>query len=413
MNSTGQEALARTALLRRRTGTVLALVCLSLAGLGGRPATARDAAPARADWKVVKTQPLKGLTLSLSAPVLVARSKGYLWFPTLVRLGNNDLLALMSNYADVHTTTSTCRASWSGNGGLTWSEPKDGLYSDSQVRLPDGDHLLLPYYLYPRKQGMGAPYQRIHKGKRQLEVVKEGVTVTGWPRPDKSFDVKLGLSGFVINGQTVELKGGGYLATLYGYFKGDNRYSLVAAESQDGVRWRVRSVVAGADCKLKGSEGPCEAALCRLKDRRLMCVFRLASNVPYGQSWSSDEGQTWTEPVGMAGPFSVQPSLAVRKDGTVVLSGGRPGLFLWINLDGTGKTWQRVDLQAHHNACVPKEPIDKPNHTSSYTEVVAVDNTHLLCIYDRIPHGWERIPKESAQTNSVWVVRIGLDKPPK
>src|SRR5207248_1046468 len=263
------------------------------------------------------------------------------------------------------------------------------------------------------KQGMGAPYQRIRKGKRQIEVVRDGVTVTGWPRPDKSFDAKLGLSGFVFNGQTVALKGGGYLATLYGYFKGTTRYSLVAAESADGVRWTVRSVGAGDDCKLKGGEGPCEAALCRLKDGRLMGVFRLASNVPYGQVWSSDEGKTWSEPVAMAGPFSVQPSLAVMKDGSVVLSGGRPGLFIWINLDGTGKTWQRVDLQSHHNACVPKEPIDKPNHTSSYTEVVAVDDTHLLFIYDRIPHGWERIPKESAQTNSVWVVRIGLEKPPQ
>src|SRR5262249_9979512 len=169
-------------------------------------------------------------------------------------------------------------------------------------------------------------------------------------------------------------------------FKDTKRYSLVTAESSDGVEWKVRSVVAGDDCPLKGAEGPCEAALCRLADGRLMCVFRLAGNVPYGQTWSEDEGKTWTQPAAMSEGFSVQPSLAGLKDGTVGLSGGRPGLYLWVNTDGTGKLWQRVDLQAHHNTCQPKEPIDKPDHTSSYTEVVGLDEKHLLFIYDRVPN---------------------------
>jgi hypothetical protein len=42
------------------------------------------------DWTAGKTTELKGLTVSLSAPVQVARSKRYLWFPTLVRLDNGD-----------------------------------------------------------------------------------------------------------------------------------------------------------------------------------------------------------------------------------------------------------------------------------------------------------------------------------
>jgi hypothetical protein len=257
---------------------------------------------------------------------------------------------------------------------------------------------------------MGAPYQVVPKGKQDVRLVKEGLTVTGWPREDESFDPKLGLSGFVFNGQTVALKDGGSLATLYGHFKGDKRYSLVGAESRDGLRWKVRAVIAGPDCKLKGDEGPCEAAVVRIKDGRLLCVFRLASGVPYGQAWSSDDGKTWTEPAAMDGPFSVQPSLAVLEDGLVALSGGRPGLFVWFNTDGTGKAWQRIDLLAHHNACRPKEPIDQPGHTSSYTEVVALDATHLLCIYDRVPFGWSPVPKDSPETNSLWVVRLEVQR---
>ena len=42
--------------------------------------------------------------VTLSAPVLVARSKGYLWFPTLTKLANGDLRVIMSDRADAVVT---------------------------------------------------------------------------------------------------------------------------------------------------------------------------------------------------------------------------------------------------------------------------------------------------------------------
>jgi hypothetical protein len=362
-------------------------------------------------WKLAGTEELKGMKVTLSEPVLVARSKGYLWFPTLTRRADGTLLALMSNYADLHTTQSTSQSAWSTDGGRTWSKLQPGLYSDSHVPLGNGDLLLLPYYLFPRKGGLGAPYQRLARGQPELEVRKEGLLVSGWPRPDRSFEPKLGLAGFVFNGQTVTRKDGSFLATLYGYFQDTKRYSLVVAESKDGLHWKVCSTVADENCQLPGGEGPCEAALCRLKDNRLMCVFRMNSGAKFGQAFSSDEGQTWTEPMAMKDAFSVQPSLAVLQDGTVVLSGGRPGLYAWFNIDGRGKDWQRIDIRAHHNACRPKEPINRDEHSSSYTEVVAVGDKEFLYIYDRIPCGWSVIPPGSSETNSIWVVRLSLVKP--
>lgn len=370
-----------------------------------------EAAAEPAPWKGVKTATLQGLRVTLSSPVLVARDKGYLWFPTLSRLSDGRLLALMSNYADIHTSSSTCLAAWSADGGQTWTKPSPGLYGDAQLTLPSGDLLLLPYYMYPQSAGrMGAPYQICRKGAAELTTVKDGLSVSAWPRPDRSFAPELGLSGFVFNGQTVELKDGGYLATLYGYFKDTKRYSLAAAQSDDGVQWKIRSVVSDENCPLTGGEGPCEAALCRLADGRLLCVYRLASNVPFGQSFSSDEGRTWTEPASMPGVYSVQPSLAVLQNGLLALSGGRPGIFVWFNADGKAKEWQAIDLLAHHNACHPQEPIStKVTQTSSYTEVVALDPTHALCIYDRVPNGWNAIPSESQDTNSVWVVWMEVE----
>ena len=53
-------------------------------------------------WQAGNTVEMPGLKVTLSKPVLVARSKGYLWFPTVARLSNGELAAMMSDYADEH-----------------------------------------------------------------------------------------------------------------------------------------------------------------------------------------------------------------------------------------------------------------------------------------------------------------------
>lgn len=358
-----------------------------------------------------RTVELPSYKVRLSQPVLVARSKGFLWFPTIHRLPDGKLLAVMSDYADTHVKRATAKLSWSGDSGATWTATKPAIYGDVAVPQSNGDLLLLPYYLYPHKVGMGAPAQVVPKGKEAVIDAGEA-TFTNWPKPDKNFEPKLGLAGFVTNGQIVPRSDNGWLMTLYGWFKDDKRYSLVVAESDEGKNWKVRSVIAGPECKLAGAEGPCEAALARLKDGRLLCVYRLASNVPYGHSFSSDDGKTWTEPASLPKDvFSVQPSLVVLKDGAIALSGGRPGVFLYLNAAGDARAWEKVDLMAHHNATVPtKEMILGVGNTSAYTEVVALDDKNLLVIYDRIPHSWNAIPSDSTETNSVWVVRVTLDQ---
>jgi len=351
-------------------------------------------------WTEWKTYSFQGIQAKVSAPVLVSRGVGYLWFPVLVCLDKDNLVAVMQNRADACTDPdkTTALVARSRNGGLHWTEASPGYYGQCPLRQADGSYLLLPFYTARNPEGLIGYCQRMVVSKDDMEWIRTGVKVSGWARPDGDNFQNVGMAGFVFTGQTVDLRDGGYLATMYGYFKGTKRYSLVAVMSNDGRNWKVRSVIADENCKLQGQEGSCEAAVARLEDGRLMCVFRIASGVPYGQCWSSDEGRTWTEPIGMSGPHSVQPSLAVIKNGMVVLSGGRPGIYLWINPDGRGKDWQQIDVMAHHNAYQVKEPVKS---TTSYTEVVALDETTLLMIYDRL-----HVPCESPETNSVWVVRI-------
>lgn len=247
--------------------------------------------------------------------------------------------------------------------------------------------------------------------------MQDGLEVAGWPRKVGPLDADLGgkpewkLGSFVFNGQGVSAKDGKtHLATLYGRFAGTKRYSLVVAESTDARKWKVRSVIADETCKLQGSEGPCESALIRLNDNRLLCVYRMNGGVPYGHSLSEDDGQTWSEPKAMDGPQSVQPSLSLSSSGVLALSGGRPGLTLWLNQKGDARRWDSIDLAAHHNAHIKGDPIKKAEasletNTSSYTDVRWLDAQHFLVIYDRLGNGWKAIPADSSETNSIWVVR--------
>ena len=364
-------------------------------------------------WEMTATESLDGFDVSLSKPRLVARSSGYLWFPTMTRLSGGELFANFSTNLDAIVADRTSSVSWSDDNGLTWSEPssidpKEDLYAETMMHLENGDERLLPFNLYPDNGVMRGWYQTASgkKGTHKVEFVKKGLTVSGWPRPDRSFNEKLGLTGFGFNGQTLRAKTGEYLATMYGFFKDERRYSLVLMDSKDGIDWKYRSLIAGFDCKLNGGEGPCESAIIRIKDGRLMNIFRLASNVPYGQTFSDDEGRTWSEPVAMSDAHSVQPSLAAMKDGTLVLTGGRPGIFAWIDRAGNGKTWQSVDLQKHHNQQQPADAITRTDQTTSYTEVIPLDEQSVIVIYDRIPNGWNAIAKDSNDTNSIWVMKL-------
>lgn len=368
------------------------------------------------NWTDRTTIDLSGLRVTLSEPVLVGRSRGYFWFPNLWQMPNGDLLSTISPIADVHVASHPYLVTWSRDGGLTWSEPKvtsDG--GQVLLHLANGDAILLPYDLRPRPNGIGSAYNLIPAGTRDVKYVASGVTITSWPGTVAYPIPGLDMAGFSFNGQTLQLSDGNYLATVYGRLEEFPGYRIFTARSTDGVNWMVDRLIADNTCGVTGKEGPNESVVGRLKDGRLLCVFRVGSRSNYGQCFSSDEGLTWTRPVTMDGVWSVQPSLAVLPDGMLALSGGRPGLNLWLNADGTGQDWQRIDIQAHHNQCHPDETITPAlvgNHdqqTSAYTEVVAVDDNHLLLIYDRVANGWQAIPEDMDDTNSVWLVRVTVE----
>ncbi len=335
-----------------------------------------------------ETFPLKGYDVTLSAPVLVAESKtGYLCMPTVTELANGDLVVVMMNQTDEPHYPNTGVASFSSDGGLSWAKPVAFKYwGGVNLRLPSGDELILPFNMAAKPDGdISTPYNLIRKGERKLEL-KEGLEVTGWPEPPATQKIDGTLNGgFHFDGQVVKLKSGNYFATLYGAYKAGG-IRIIGAESKDGIHWKVVGTIARRSGKVnERGEGPTEAALCRLTDGRLMGMYRVDNNITYGQTWSSDEGRSWTEPVECRGPVSVEPNLAVLKDGTVLLAGGRPGAKLWINEDGTGKDWQEVDIIKHRYKYQSESA--KNGDTTGYNKITLLDESHLLyvCDYNRTP----------------------------
>ena len=167
------------ALSTRVAGTLRLAAFAAIALPGASPLCAAAEPPAA--WQTAATIPLEGLLVSLSKPVLVARSKGYLWFPTMIRLSGDELFAILSTSLDAFVADRTAAVTWSGDGGLTWSplssiDPKADLYAESTLRLPNGDELLYPFNLYPRPGGMGGSYQIVsgQKGKHEVRLVKGG-----------------------------------------------------------------------------------------------------------------------------------------------------------------------------------------------------------------------------------------------
>ena len=366
-------------------------------------------------WKIADKIKLDGMIIELSAPILLARSRRYGWFPSLTVLSNGDIIAMVSPVADRHFSATVGMVYRSVDGGLTWNEPLvlvDGGWDS--VQLTNGDTIMLPYYLIPRGDSIGRACNVFRKDAVFPEYLEKGVWIKGWPKKPSSFAPDLNIAGFVFNGQSIIGKDNTYLTTLYGKFEGVDRLSLVLAESKDGFEWKIRNIIADGSVDLKGGDGPSESAICRLKDGRIMCIFRMGGFVPYGVSFSADDGFSWTRPISMADDMlSVEPSLATIPDGPIVLSGGRPGIWLWINKEGNGVKWSKIDMVSHHNKCLPEEPIVfsanfAKQMSSCYTEIVYLGDGIFLLVYDRIPHGWAPIPPDSKDTNSVWVVQIKI-----
>jgi hypothetical protein len=373
--------------------------------------------------QIVKDYTFAKSSLQVSSPVEVGRAGGHFWFSTLHSIEGADTLC------EVIVTADKAQGKWpsvlylSRDGGASWNRAC-GIDSYGPISVPFGHRkrLLMPYELWPLAPGdkrnavADGTIITCHEDGR---VITETVRVTYLDFPRDLEDYHVDELCLLTNGNILPLQDGRLFATVYGKFVGDEKDSTIAVASEDGgLTWRFLSVVAGGGGIPDAREGANESNTVRLSDDRLMCVYRIGGRNDYFKSYSADDGATWTRPERMGGVWSVEPRLERLDNGLILLSGGRPGLYLWVCADGNGEQWERVNLAEHHNALVPEialhyddrfcqgREVFQPYQSTSYTGMEVIGPDEVLVSYDRLGNGWGGAPGPWGETDTVWTVRV-------
>jgi len=364
-----------------------------------------------------------GFFAELSAPVEVGRSKGHFWFSSLHPLEGQEVLC------EVVRTDDRAQGEWpatlclSQDGGQTWRRVCDiDCNGPQSLRLGPRRLLLMPYELWPAAPGErrnAVANGTVLSCAEDGAVAAERVPVRFEDFPRDLDDYHEGELRLMTNGNILPLRDGRLFTTLYGRFAGEERTSVFAVTSEDGgFTWRFLSVVARPEGGAEVGGRPSESSTVRLDDGRLLCVYRVGSGMPYRKSYSPDEGLSWTPPVRLRDAWSVEPQLVRLDNGLLLLSGGRPGLLLWVCSDGEGERWQGINLGRHHNALFPDpalhyseqfceaERMCEPAQSTSYTGLVKTGPCEALLCYDRLGNGWQGAPGPWGDEDMVFCLKV-------
>jgi len=370
----------------------------------------------------VREYELEGCRLEVDVPVEVGRAQGHFWFSTLHRIEDQDILC------EVILTDDKAQGEWpsvlymSRDGGASWDRVLEiDCYGPNSLRLGSRRLLLTPYELWPMSPGD----KRSAGANGTVVTCSEDGAITVGRVPVKFLDAPRDLQDYhegelllLANGNILALRDGRLLTTLYGAFSGDEKGMCFAYTSDDGgFTWRYLSTCASWEDVPDASEGPNESNTVRLGDGQLMCVHRVGNGQRYQKSYSADDGATWSKPKPVEDAWSVEPQLARLDNGALLLSGGRPGLFLWVCTDREGGRWERFNLADHHNALLPDASVHysdafcqagdvNPRQSTSYTGMIAVGPDEALICYDRLGNGWDGAPGPWGSEDAVFCVRI-------
>lgn len=400
------------------------------AGLASRPATVAPLALflasalfAGLETSSRKTE-VRGLEVEVGDTVEITSSHRFCWFPTVHRFSTGEIMVTVRMSPDEGNPEGDFSAYCiSKDAGMTWSRRYtmgSGANMDaawSAEPEEDGNIWQLYGFLEPDPPGRNQDFH---------------LTLTKWSRGGLQFqqwrDVSLHFSEPILMSPTDTFdrhEADGHLkeypsASPWGTIvHGSNGDLLAVVECQtaarpkygrdvliyshdEGKTWQQRSVVAvepeDKPWPWAGQEGPNEAALVRLADGRLLVVFRTGGGGStgrefgnMGETWSSDDGASWTPPVAV--PFKgVAPRVRRLSGGMLALTTGRPDpLAVRFSLDGKGEEWTRaVTIAKDKNG-------DWDTH---YSDFIELEPGKLLVVYDSYPQNWPGDPSASKKSKS-------------
>lgn len=240
----------------------------------------------------------------------------------------------------------------SDDGGKRWQDyqshnPMPQAPSIFLTRLRDGSLYAMNYHNY----ATGDPTRAAIESARSTDngvtwTRNDGTLVAPEPLSAYTCERPAGCTAIVQVHSVVEDPDGTLYQTAYGRYQGDTKLrQILLVSTNKGLDWTVRATVADNPnlSTDKAFEGFPEGVLTRVGEHGFLMVMRTGSYLPMYQSYSADDGYTWSTPQPLRTTTgqpvsSVFPTLERMADGSLLLLVGRPGLSLLRSRDD-GRTW--------------------------------------------------------------------------
>ena len=381
---------------------------------------------------------LRDLRITLKKPRMVAeRSHGHCWYPDLLKFSTGELMLNHSLNADRNDNLQDAQAVYlSADEGHSFDFTYDvnGFHNsggEPRICLEDGrlvgssSFFILDHQQEPQR--FRTHYWSYSQGGRRYCVEPWGVLVDGIPEQVAVGGSRARMSGF---SDILALDDHTWLSALSVTYVGQEFASIVAIISHDeGRRWQYLSTIAVPDNAPTGLEGFGEPCLVRLADGDIMCIMRVGQHHKQPDQWlrrtySSDGGRSWSA-IDTLPAYSVAPQICRLDNEVLVLSTGRPGIFLWLSDDDRGAEWSSVDIVEWHNTA-----LDEPSHiripvpassgidplsarkgqTTSYTAILEISPNRIFVVYDRVPLGWQALEKDAGEHSQIYLLEAEIQR---
>jgi hypothetical protein len=290
----------------------------------------------------------------------------------------------------------------SGDGGQTFATGGTGPVNVlNAARLDDGSLLAVEFL----------PIIDPATGVISLDVARSSDLGNTWTRGAATFD-----SGAVqfqwirVHRGILRLVDGTLLMPVYGLAKGDTRNRSTLLQSTDnGATWTVRNPALKPPTPTVGTN---ETVISRTSDGRLVALLRADGTEDLFQTFSSDDGRTWSPATGIAAPPDapkgwVDPAITLQPNGMLVLTYGRPDNTLLVSRDGTGRTWEDY-RQVFANPPRATKPA-RYHGSSGNTAIVSVAPNQSVVFGDSCANIWGC--REYGQLHRVWARRVDVVTP--
>jgi len=361
---------------------------------------------------------LNKVNVSVGTSLIVSKSKGWHWYPSIRRMKDDSLLLVFSIMADAlpedivtphHVMVrSTDRGkSWYFHRYLYFPTTVAG---DAHVcaQLSDGTILELPNNIHAISENeFYAPLWRSNDDGKTFSgpydarvTLPEGVTKTIPAMGRTLADVRFYRS-------IIEFDDGNLLASMYGRFNSDEGYRSFVVKSTDrGESWAYLSTIA-YDPSV-GTESFCEPVIALLPDGDILCIMRTGSGELLYQARSNDGGRTWSKPES-TGAIGVDPDLIVLSDGTIACSYGRvqpeseiePLASMYPNLHAS--TGDHIMFSTDGGVTWTDHTTVYAGPSTGYTGIEETHPNQVLYTFDTLGYGWQPY-------NTIRVVTIEVRK---